>query len=205
MAQLTLHPDMTAIDVDPDTVVRIGKVSESGEGPDPSCIVTTSGRIVVEESIRTIAARFGDALLLCDYDDPSTERPSAFALRLVAALTKPNEDSADGDPTLVHLATGEALLVRESIRTLSARLNLDAGIKVVDVDVHGTGRPAAVVAAQVASVLRLSGAKGGGDEPTCVVVLPGDATLLCRDDVERLRRRIAEASVPAEPVGAHAP
>ena len=198
MVRLACHPDDLVVEIDPGTIVRLGKIHEDSDGVDPSLVVTTEGTFTVGDSIRTIMARIGAALDLCEYDDPSTGRPAAFALGRIAAMTKPVEERGEGDPTLVHLSTGETLLVGESIRTLSARLKLRAGIEVVDVDMHGTDRPAAVVPAHVASVLRLSGPAGDEDVPRCLVVLAGGETLACCDQPDRLKRVIAEASPLAD-------
>jgi hypothetical protein len=196
MITLSRHPGSDAVEIDPATIVRIGKVKEVPDGADPSFVITASGGVTVSESIRTIGARCGDAVVLCDYDDPSIARPAVFNLGLVAAMTKRPESSGEGDPTLVHLTTGEVVLVHDSIRTLSARLNLKAGLATVEVDVHGSDRPAAVVAAHVADTRRL--VRSDGADPRCLVLLAGGASLLCHDDPDRLERSVAEASRPPE-------
>ncbi len=194
MIQVCLHPDGPSHEVDPSDIVRLGKVAPGHDGPDPTLVILGSGpRFLVTESIRTISARVGNTAPLSEYDDTTSDRPAALGLLWVAAMTKSNEDDEGDDPTLVHLANGEEILVGESIRTLSARLSLTAGTTAVDVDAVGTERPAAVIPAHVEGVLATSGGEG-----RCLVRLAGGHALVCNDDRTRLRERL-RAAMPDAP------
>lgn len=177
------------MEIDPGDIVRLAKVEADHRGDDPTLVVLGSGRrILTSDSIRTIGARVGDAAPLTEYDDPGGDRPASLGLLWISALTKPNEDHAGDDPTLVHLANGEAVLAGESIRTLSARLSIDAGRRAVDVDMEGTERPAAIVAEHVEGVLIMSSSGARS-----LVQVAGGHAIACRDDPSRLKALIRDA------------
>lgn len=180
MGSVTILATGIALDIDPENLIRMWKPVEADDA-DPTAIKLQDGVILVEESIRTILARFGNESRFSYYDDPRTKRPAVIALKEVAALTKASEDrNAEDDLTVIHLADGERLIARESIRTLSARLSI-ADIRNFDLDIVGTIRPACVVPEHVVSVEPT----GRDDLPDDVVVtLRSGRTFLCRRDHE---------------------
>lgn len=59
------------------------------------------------------------------YSAAGTNRPTSVMIDKIVRLSKKHEDSeAEDDVTLIHLTTGEILESDDSIRTLSARINL---------------------------------------------------------------------------------
>jgi hypothetical protein len=178
-----------SIEIDPESVVRMWKPIE-GDAHTTAIMLRFREIVFVEESMKTMWARFGGDAVTQFFDDPRSSFESVVAIRKIAALTKLSEDSSGDDPTIIHLTNGETVPATESIRTLSARLR-NAGIGTVDIDIVGTTRPACVVADHVLwahdPLIRPH-----PDVQSTVYVL-GGSSFKCADAPERLRREIEEA------------
>ena len=62
---------------------------------------------------------------IIEYSAAGTNRPASVMIDKIVRLSKKYEDiEAEDDVTLIHLTTGEILVSDDSIRTLSARINL---------------------------------------------------------------------------------
>jgi len=186
MAYATDRITNEVIEIDPEAVVRLWKPIER-DANTTAILLDSDDLLFVEESMKTMWARFGGDAVTQFFDDPTSSFEGVVALRKVAALTKAYEDSSGDDPTVIHLTNGETVLAAESIKTLSARLR-NAGIGTVDLDIAGTARPACVVAGHVFHV----------DEPMVRVhedarsnvFVSGGFTFMCADTPKGLRHEI---------------